>query len=325
MPSTTRTRRAIPALLCAVLLTLLPGCGATNSSDAQQSASQGDGKGASITIGQFSWTAAAVQSSILQLIAQQHPELGVGSVKITQLDPAPGWLGLQKGDIDVMPEVNLPNQQPFADKAKNDTTLVSQTYGGATQGWFVPKYLVEKGGAAEGLTSVDQLKDKKYADAVGGQLYDADAGWVTTQQNDKRIKGYGLAVTHKPSSEAAELAQVQRAFGRKEPLLVYLYHPHWVFQKYDLVQLKEPHPYQSGCFEGSKNDCAIPTLSAHIAARTDLKTKAPKYYAMLQKFRISLDEVEKLLNQQQTTGEKPDQIAKKWVADNQSTIDSWLK
>ena len=324
MSHTSRTLRGAPALICALLLMVTSACGASNS-NAEASSSGGSGKGVSIKIGQFSWTAAAVETQILKLIAEQHPELGVGSVQTTQLDPAPGWLGLQKGDLDVLPEVNLPNQQPFADKAKDTTTLVSKTYGGATQGWFVPKYLVEKGGAAEGLTSITQLKDKKWADAVGGKLYDADAGWVTTKQNDKRIKGFNLAVTHKPSSEAAVLAQIQRAYQRKEPVLAYLYHPHWVFQKYDLVQLKEPNPYQTGCFEGSKNDCAIPTLSAHVAARKDLKDKAPKYYAMLQKFNISLTDVEKLLAQQQDSNASPEKIAKEWVAANQSTIDSWIK
>lgn len=322
MPFTTRTRRAAPALICALLL-LVSACGASNSQS--ESSGAGSGKGEAITIGQFSWTAAAVQTEILKLVAEQHPELGVGSVESKQLDPAPGWIGMQRGDIDVMPEVNLPNQQPFVDKAKKEASLVSKTYGGATQGWFVPKYLVSKGGAADGLTSVDQLKDKKWADAVGSQLYDADAGWVTTKQNDKRIKAFNLAITHKPSSEAAVLAQIQRAYQRKEPVLVYLYHPHWVFQKYDLVQLKEPEPYRSGCFEGSGDDCAIPTLSAHVGARKDLKERAPKYYAMLQKFSISLTDVEKLLARQQNSDASPEQIAKDWVAANQSTIDSWIK
>ncbi|AMS06224.1 glycine/betaine ABC transporter substrate-binding protein [Acidipropionibacterium acidipropionici] len=324
MPFTTRTRRVAPALICAILLMVASACGASNS-QSEQSAGGGSGKGEAITIGQFSWTGAAVQTQILKLIAEQHPELGVGSVDTKQLDPAPGWIGMQKGDIDVMPEVNLPNQQPFVDKAKSETSLVSKTYGGATQGWFVPKYLVSKGGAAEGLTSVDQLKDKKWADAVGGKLYDSDAGWVTTKQNDKRIKGFNLAITHSPSSEAATLAQIKRSYQRKEPVLAYLYHPHWVFEKYDLVQLKEPKPYQTGCFEGSENDCAIPTLSAYVGARKDLKERAPKYYAMLQKFNISLTDVEKLLAQQQDSNASPEKIAKEWVAANQSTIDSWIK
>lgn len=313
----TRHRRL--AVLPAVLALALAACSSSSSGEpAPGSAS----KGIEIKAGQFSWTAAELQTDILARLAEDHPELGVSEVKAVPVDPATGWVGIQRGDLDVLTEVNLPNQQTFADKAAAEVSLVSKTYGGATQGWFVPKYLVEPGAPAAGLTSVDQLN--QYKDAVGGTLYDSDPGWVTTQQNTKRLQGYGLELEHKTSSEAALIAQLKRSYGRKEPILMYFYHPHWIFNSYDLVQLKEPKPYTDGCFTGTKNDCAIPTLAAWVGARKDLEQRAPKFYAALGKVAIPLTDIESMLDQVDQQKKKPEDVAQAWIDGHKTEIDAWL-
>ncbi len=313
--STSRPARWGAALAATTMLTLAA-CGSSSSDSASAD-------GVELTVGQFSWTAAAVETEILAAIAEEHPDLGVSSVKTVKVDPAAGWVGLQRGDIDVLPEVNLPNQQTFADKAAKTTELVSETYGGATQGWFVPKYLVEPGGAAEGLTSIDQLNE--YKDKVGGTLYDADPGWVTSQQNTDRIKAFGLDIQHKTSSEAAVIAQLKRAYDRKEPILFYFYRPSWIFSAYDLVQLDEPKPYKDDCFtDGGPSDCAIPTLAAWTAANKDVAEKAPKFAAALKNVKIPLEDIEALLAESEDKGTKPDALAKQWLADHQAEVDQWV-
>lgn len=315
-PARTRVLAAITAVACLFTLTA---CGSGSS------ASGSSTKGIQLKVGEFSWTAASIETQIIAAIAKAHPDLGVSSVKAVKVDPAPGWVGLKRGDLDVLPEVNLPNQQTFADQAKSTTTLLSETYGGATQGWFVPKYLVATGGAAEGLTSISQLSQKKWADKVGGTLYDADPGWVTTTENAARIKAFDLKLKHQTSSEAALIAQLKRAYERKQPILLYFYHPHWLFTKYDLVQLKEPKPYTSTCFiKGGPSDCAIPTLAAWIAARKDLATRAPKFYAALKNVSIPLADIESLLAKSEN-GTSASTLAQQWVSAHKSEVDQWVK
>lgn len=304
----------------AVLTTLLA-LTATACSSAEPDAGSA-ATGIEIKAGQFSWTAAEVQTEIVRQLAADHPELGVSEVSSVNVDPAAGWVGLQRGDLDLLTEVNLPNQQTFADKAAAEVDLVSNTYDGASQGWFVPRYLVEGPDApAAGLTRVDQLN--QYADAVGGTLYDADPGWVTTEQNTKRLKGFGLDLEHKTSSEAALIAQLKRSYDRQEPILLYFYHPHWLFQTYDLVQLEEPKPYEDGCFT-TRDDCAIPTLAAWIAARKDLAERAPAFAAALGKIEIPLTDVEAMLDQVDQQDKKPEEVAQQWLADHRSEVDAWL-
>lgn len=311
-----RTIRHGAAVVSILLLTAT----ACSSSDAADG-----GDGVSLKAGQFSWTASEIEIEILAAIAEDHPELGVSEIETTAVDPATGWVGLERGDLDLLTEVNLPNQQSLADEAADSTELVSETYGGAAQGWFVPRYLVEPGGAAEGLTSVDQLADQEWADKVGGTLYDADPGWVTTEQNAARIEAFDLAVEHSTSSEAALIAQLQRSYDREEPVLLYFYRPHWLFTKFDLVQLEEPNPYEDDCFvEGGRSDCAIPTLAAWIATNNELAEKAPEFAALLEKVQLPLKDVEGLLAEFEDQGTEPADLARTWVDDNQKEIEKWL-
>ena len=312
-------RRPVLAAVALTLSLLVGACG-----DDEDAAPAGGGSEAvDIKIGQFSWTAAAVQTEILAAIAENHPELGVAGVESVPLDPAAGWVGIGRGDVDVLPEVNLPNQQPFADKAGDDVELAAKVYDGAVQAWFVPRYAVEGDGAPlAGLTSVDQLDDFK--EQLGDTLYDGDAGWITTQQNEKRLKAYELDYKHAKSSEAALIAQVKRSFAQEEPVLFFFYRPHWLFKQFDVVQLEEPKPYADGCFEGGNDQCAIPAQEAWIAARADLADRAPKFAALLQNVQIPLEEIETLLDEVDSKKRDPAEVAPEWVEANQTTVDSWI-
>lgn len=318
-------RTPLRTLVTALALTLCLGVAACGDDEepASRAGSSDQAEPVDLKVGQFSWTAAAVQTQILAAIAKAHPELGVGNVEPVTLDPAAGWVGIGRGDVDVLTEVNLPNQQPFADKAGGDVDLASKVYDGAVQAWFVPRYAVEGSGAPlTGLTSIDQLND--YKDQLGDTLYDGDAGWITTQQNEKRLKAYDLDYKHAKSSEAALIAQVKRSFSKQEPLLFFFYRPHWLFKQFDVVQLEEPKPFEDGCFEGGNDQCAIPAQESWIAARKDLEERAPKFAALLRQVQIPLEEIETLLDEVDSKQRDPAEVAQEWVDANTDTVDSWI-
>ena len=255
-------------------------------------------------------------------MATQHPELGVAKIEPTTLGPAPAWAGAQRGDIDLLAEVALPNQQELADKAKDKVAMVHQTYGDAQQGWFVPTYATQPGQPLAGLTSVTQLND--YAAALNNKLVDADPSFITTQQNAKRLQGYGLTLEQVASSEAAQLAELRRAYQAKEPILVYLYHPHWVFAEFQMTQLQEPNPYTPDCFTTGNGACAMPAYSAWTAASTRVAQEAPKYHAMLQKFEIPVPDMEAMLKSVDVDKKDAAVVAKEWLGANQQKVDQWL-
>jgi glycine betaine/proline transport system substrate-binding protein len=306
--------RASAVTLAALLAATVSGC------SAEEGAASGDG--ITVQAAQFSWTAAGLTNSILSEIATDRPELGVATLQTTQLDPAAAWAGAQRGDIDLLTEVALPNQQELADGAADRVEIVSETYGDAAQGWFVPAYAVAPGGPLEGLTSVTQLND--YADQLGNKFYDADPGYITTEQNAKRLQGYGITLEHVVSSEAAELAQLENSYSRQEPIVVYLYHPHAVFAQYDMVQLEEPTPYSDGCLTTGNGACAMPSYSANIVASTELQEQAPGFVDLLVDLRISVEEMEEMQKQVDVDGEDVATVARQWVDGHATQIDEWV-
>jgi glycine betaine/proline transport system substrate-binding protein len=307
--------RASALALATLLAATVTGC-------TSEEAGSGGGSGVTVQTAQFSWTAAGLTNSILSEIATDHPDLGVASLATTQLDPSAAWTGAQRGDIDLLTEVALPNQQQLADQAADRVQIVSETYGDAAQGWFVPAYAVAPGGPLEGLTSVTQLND--YADRLDGKFYDADPGYITTEQNAKRLQGYGITLEHVVSSEAAELAQLENSYSREEPIVLYLYHPHAVFAQYDMVQLEEPTPYSDGCLTTGDGACAMPSYSANIAASTDLREQAPAFVDLLTDLRISVEEMETMQKQVDVDGEEVATVARQWVDGHADQIDQWI-
>ncbi|HEX2027291.1 MAG TPA: glycine betaine ABC transporter substrate-binding protein [Nitriliruptorales bacterium] len=318
MLRTTIRPRASAVALAAVLAATVTGCSAEEGADS----ATGGGDGITVQAAQFSWTAAGLTNSILSEIAADRPELGVATLQTTQLDPAAAWAGAQRGDIDLLTEVALPNQQELADSAAEQVEIVSETYGDAAQGWFVPAYAVAPGGPLEGLTSVTQLND--YADQLGNKFYDADPGYITTEQNAKRLAGYGITLEHVVSSEAAELAQLENSYSRQEPIVLYLYHPHAVFAQYDMVQLEEPTPYTEGCLTTGNGACAMPSYSANIAASTELQEQAPEFADLLVDLRISVEEMEEMQKQVDVDGEDVGTVARQWVDEHATQIDEWV-
>jgi glycine betaine/proline transport system substrate-binding protein len=313
-----RAGAATGALLALLAVTLLAGCGA-NGGTAPGGTS---GEGVTVRAAEFPWSAAKLTNAILTEVVAQHPDLGVAEIETTALGPAPAWAGAQRGDLDLLTEVALPNQQELADQAKDRMTLVHRTYGGAAQGWFVPTYATQPGQPLAGLTSVTQLND--YAAALGNRLVDADPSFITTQQNAKRLAGYGIGLQQVTSSEAAQLAELRRAYERREPILVYLYHPHWVFAEFDMTQLQEPAPYQPDCFTTGSGACAMPDYEGWTAASTELQQEAPRFVAMLGRFELPLADMEAMLKSVDVDGRPAEDVAKEWVGANTQVVQSWL-
>ena len=320
-----RTGVALSALLTVgVALTACSGSGSSFSGGTSSGGGSSDSAGAGISIkaAEFPWSAAKLTTVILSEVAAQHHELGVGKIDSTTLGPAPAWAGAQRGDVDLLAEVAMPNQQELADKAKDKVSLVHQTYGDAQQGWFVPTYATQPGQPLAGLTSVTQLND--YAAPLNNKLVDADPSFITTQQNAKRLQGYGLNLEQVASSESAQLAELRRAYQAKEPILVYLYHPHWVFAEFEMTQLQEPNPYTPDCFTTGNGACAMPAYSAWTAASTKVQQDAPKFYAMLQKFEIPVPDMEGMLKSVDVDKKDATAVAKEWLGANQDKVQQWV-
>ena len=312
----------VKALLGLVLPALLAvaGCG---GGDGGADASARPTKTRTLRLGEFSWTAATVTNTILEQIVARNPQLGIERVERVRMGPEEAWSELAEGDLDVLTEVYIPNQERFVREANEEAELVHRTYAGAVNAWYVPRYAVEKGGPAAGLRSIDQLN--RYARVFDAKLFDGDPGWVTTEQNADRIEGFGLDLEHETGSEARLVRELQRRYKARKPILLYLWRPHWVHSAFDLVELEEPNAYSGDCFTGSKQACAMPTNDVWIAARKDLEQRAPRVWRLLTQFEIPIGDIEAMLVEVDEKKRPAAVVAREWIARNGALIGRWLQ
>lgn len=305
------TRAAAPAAAVLAALLLLTGCAGPAGDD-----------GLTVRVAQFPWSAAQLTNAILAEVVARHPELGVGRMRTIQVSPATAWAGAQRGDVDVLTEIAMPNQSDLAAEADQRMDLLRPTYDGAEQGWYVPTYATRPGQPLAGLTSVTQLND--YAAALGGRLVDSDPSFLTTEYNAARLRGYGIDLEQVASSESAQLAELRRSYVQQQPILVYLYHPHWVFEEFEMTKLTEPNPAREDCFTTGDGACAMPAYSGWTAVSHELRGTAPRFVDALARFRLSIPDVEQMLQRVDVQDEEVEVVARDYVANHPDLVKQWV-
>ncbi len=108
--------------------------------------------------------------------------------------------------------------------------------------WFGPTSLeLSVPSYMKGVDSLADLKGK--AGTFGGKItgIESSAGMMGLLKR-KVLKGTGLDKEYKvvDSSTPAMLAELKRAYAKKEPIVVTLWSPHWAYSDYDLKKLKDP-------------------------------------------------------------------------------------
>lgn len=280
----TASRRHLLAASGAALALAAAGCGSSE----EGAAGAGSSQGLTVTTTEFSWVAATLTDEIVAQVAQvaeDDPDLGVAGLETTQLDPAAAWAGAQNGDVDLVTEVALPDQQPFLDEATGTMDLLGEVCTGANQGWFVPTSATQPGRPLEGLTSVTQL----------------------------------------PEHAEALLAQLDRADTRAEPVLVHLYQPHWVLAQHEMTQLEEPDEHVDGCFEeGGDGSCAMLDYAAGIAASAELQEQVPASTDMLGRMEVPVSDMDAMIAQVDVEERDAAEVAQEWVEADADAVETWV-
>ncbi|MFD8522041.1 ABC transporter permease/substrate binding protein [Streptomyces capillispiralis] len=195
-------------------------------------------------------------------------------MNLKQMDVGPVYTGLASGDLDLNFDAWLPYaQKNYWDKSKDDLTDLGTWYEPTSLEIAVPSYVKD-------VKSLEDLKGK--ADLFDGRIIGIEPG--TGEMNllkTKVLPGYGLEDEYEvvDGSTPAMLAELKRAYAKKEPIAVTLWSPHWAYSDYELTKLKDP---KKAFGEGN-------------TIRTIASRKFPEQYPQLTKwikgFRMSEDEL----------------------------------
>ena len=207
-----------------------------------------------IRFGDLNWSSAMLQNRIAQYIAEK----GYGySTSVEFGATLPLFQGLRGGDIDVLMEVWLPNQEQSWEEALAEGAVSSpgSSLGTDWQSAFViPKYLQD---LYPDLDSVEDLKEEQYKSLFATDETDGKArlvscviGWACEVINAKQIEGYGLSEhvhIFNPGDGAALNADLTEAYENGEPWLGYQWGTNDPALQFDLVRLEEP-AYSDECW-----------------------------------------------------------------------------
>lgn len=284
-----------------ILLTLLFALILTACGNNDEKTSTSNEKKQTIIMGQNNWAENIAVTNMWKLILEEKGY----EVEFKMLDMAPIMAGLQRGDLDVGLEVWLPVQDAFYyEKYKDDVYFNEEPwYDTAKVGLVVPAYMEE-------VNSIEDLNTHK--DEFNGQITGFDPGAGTMEVTGQLLDDYNLDFELVEGSEPAMLSAIQKAFEEKESIVAPLWSPHWAFSEFDLKYLEDPKETYGG------------VEKIYFATRKGFEEDFKEVFDWLKNWKMNDDQIGTLMSDVKNA-DKPIDGAKKWIEENQDTIDEWLK
>lgn len=226
-------------------------------------------------------------------------------VTLTTADAAPAYLGLAKGEYDIvldswMPVTHEAYWDKYGDKLEN---LVA---------WYTDARNTMVVNQEAPIESLDELAD--HADEFGGRIVGMEPGAGLTKITEESvIPGYGLEdMDFITSSTPALLAEIKGSTGAGENVVATLARPHWAYDAFPIRDLEDPE----GAFGGAEE--------IRTTARAGFEEDYPNAARWLSEFEMGDEYLLPLCNLlfNLNEGKKPGPIVDEWVADNQEWVDS---
>ncbi|WP_430382354.1 ABC transporter permease/substrate binding protein [Streptomyces sp. P10-4] len=299
-----RPRPAVAVVGVVVLALVAGGLGIFGSSAGTSEASGTNvGKGEEVRIGYIPWDEGIASTFLWKEILEERGF----KVTTTQYAAGPLYTGLATGQLDFQTDSWLPTTHAeYWTKYGKQLDDLGTWYGPTSLELTVPSYVKD----------VHSLADlKAHASEFDGKIIgiEPSAGMMGLLK-DKVLKEYGLEGTYDvvDGSTPAMLAELKRAYARKQPVVVTLWSPHWAYSDYDLKKLKDP----KGAW--GKGD------GVHTLARKGFADDHPQVGAWLKDFSMTEEQLTGLEAQIQKAGKGKEQDAvRTWLRQHPGLIDAW--
>jgi len=293
-----------------------------------------------VMIGEPTWPGAKIIANLVKVIIEEklggEAELvpGTNPVIFAAMDGG-------KGDIDVHPDVWLPNQKSLTDNyvdGKGTVGLSKGAYKGQT-GLCVPTYMATKHniksiydlGTPDAQTLFDSDGDGK------GELWAGASGWASTNVNKVKARDYGIDTFLDVGTEDETVfySKLKNLVSREKGAVFYCYKPHYVHALYDMTIIEEPaHDPKNytmvqpsadvDWFTKSKITTGDPVKTVRIAYSKSLDSRAPDAAKFLANIDLNANDVSNWTYQVVIQGKNAEDVVRAWVSENGTTVDKWL-
>ncbi|MEL6266330.1 MAG: glycine betaine ABC transporter substrate-binding protein [Pseudomonadota bacterium] len=293
-----------------------------------------------VAIGMPSWTGAQAMAHLLKAVVEM--KIG-GEATLVPGTNATIFQAMDrgKGEIDVHPDVWLPNQESFTQKyvAEAGTVVLSQNPYEGNQGYCVSENFAE----ANSITDITDLGRPDVAAAMDsdgngkGEMWIGAPGWASANVNEVKVRDYGLLDFVEPirAEESVKTARIKDSIAKDEGYAFYCYKPHAVWFMFDVVMLSEPTfdpanyvMYQPSdrpdWYEASKVATKDALKDVQIAWSKSLADRSPAIAEFFANFSVTADDVSSFAFEIAGQGREPEEVAREWVEANPERVDAWL-
>jgi glycine betaine/proline transport system substrate-binding protein len=254
-----------------------------------------------LTIGYIGWTENIANSALIEVLAEE--ELGY-DVELELADLQPIFEGVSSGEYDAFLDVWLPAHQALMDETDGGVVLSEEP-------WYLDE--TEFGIAVPDYMDVRSLEDLNESEAT--MITGIEPGTVLMERiNDTVIPEYDLDLVLVESSTPAMLAELERAYARKEPIVFLGWSPHWMNLRYEFHYLEDPKGTTRGITDPAR---------LHSAYRTGLEDDDPMAYALLEAMKLNEDQVAEIELEIVEAGD-PKEGVRLWLEDNRDVVEPWL-
>jgi glycine betaine/proline transport system substrate-binding protein len=284
-----------------------------------------------IKITTHDWTGQVVNSTILGEILKKAGY----NVEYVQADYIAQFAGLQTGDLHVATEIWETTGREAMDEALATGNVVNMGETGmqAIEEWWYPAYMEEK---CPGLPDWKALNDcaAEFATPETAPLGRYLGGPVTWGGfDDERVEALGMdfEVVH-AGTDAALFAELESAYQRKAPIVLWLYEPHWAPAKFEGKFIEFP-PYSAECYNDpsvginpdAAYDCGKPTGPIWKVAWAGLEEKWKGAAEIIKNYKLTNEQMGDLVSKIDLEGVSTEEAAQNWIKENESTWSAWIK
>ncbi|MDT8855585.1 ABC transporter substrate-binding protein [Paracoccaceae bacterium Fryx2] len=276
------------------------------------------------------WTGQLLTTNIMAAVLE---EAGY-TVELVQADYLAQFAGLKTGDLDVAMEIWETTGREAMDEAVATGNVVNLGPTGmmAIEEWWYPLYMKEK---CPGLPDWQALNACAEAFATPetapkGRYLGGPVTWGGF--DEERVAGLGLnfEVIH-AGTDAAMFAELESAYQRQDPILLWVYAPHWAPQKYEGGWVQFP-AYAPECYTdpawggnpAATHDCGKPTGPIWKVAWSGVAQKWPGAARAIEAFTVDNDAMGAMIAKVDLDGVAMDDVVDEWMTANEATWKAWI-
>lgn len=277
------------------------------------------------------WTGQIISTTIMGEVLKNAGY----NIEYVQADYIAQFAGLRTGDVHVAMEIWETTARDAMDAAVATGNVVNMGSTGmqAIEEWWYPAYMEETCPGLPDWEALNACADQ-FVTAETAPLGRYLGGAVTWGGFDEeRIEALGMdfEVVH-AGTDAAIFAELESAYQRSAPIVLWVWAPHWAPIKYEGSFVEFP-PYTEECYNDPSwginpdlaYDCGKPTGPIWKVAWSGVEETWPGAAAAIRAFQLNNEEMGDMVGRVDLDGEALDAVVADWIANNEERWSSWIQ